>query len=170
MKYILDFDRTLFDTELLYEAFARDGIDRNILEPVIWESYQAKDYLYSDTLPFLNQHDPSDLIILSAYGTKYGPQVRQYQQGKVEQKPITDLVSQIHFVEHDKATMMQTIAASCNPDDQLVFVDDLIEHCVAVQTAIPNCQCYLIQRNNATQSLPDGITVIQSLTQLVSDK
>ena len=166
MKYILDFDRTLFHTELLYEALDRDGVDRTILVPAIWESYQAKDFLYPDTVPFFTQHNPDDLIILTAYGTKYGDQVRAYQQAKVEQAPILDLVSQIHFVEHDKVTIMQTIATTYGPDEPLVFVDDLLEHCLAVKAAVPDCQCYLIQRTSSPITPPTGITVIQNLTEL----
>jgi len=166
MKYILDFDRTLFDTELLYQRFARDDVDKNVLVPAIWESYQAKDFLYPDTVPFLTQHDPGDLIILTAYGTKYGDQVCEYQQAKVEQTPILDLVSQIHFVEHDKAAIMQTIATTYGPSEPLVFVDDLLEHCLAVKAAVPDCQCYLIQRTSSPITPTADITIITDLTQL----
>jgi len=166
MKYILDFDRTLFDTERLYAAFANDGVDRNILVPDIWQSYQAKDFLYDDALEFLQSHTPDDLIILTAYGTKYGDQVKQYQQAKVAQEPVLSLVKQIYYVESDKVAQMQVIRAQFDLAEQLVFADDLLDHCVAVQSCIPNCTSLWVRRTDDQPAPPTDIKAISSLSEL----
>ena len=166
MKYVLDFDRTLFDTEALYAAFVRDGVDYTQLSPDMLQGYQAADFLYPDTVPFLQQHQPSDVMILTAYNTAYGAQARAFQQAKVEQVPIRDLVSDIHYVEQDKAQSMRTIAADCVAGEQLVFVDDLLEHCASVKAAVPHCHCFLMQRQASSLTPPPGISIISSLHQI----
>lgn len=166
MKYILDYDRTLFDTQALYDALDRDGVGRRTVTPAIWQDYQVADFLYPDTVPFLQRHQPSDLIILTAYNPAYGPEAKAYQVTKVEQSPVIDLVSQIHYVPGDKGQTARQIVADHDSDQAFVFVDDVLQHCQAVQAAVPACRCFLMQRQPSDVSPSPGITAISSLDEL----
>jgi hypothetical protein len=169
MKYILDFDRTLFDTDAFVAATQRDGLtSTEYISPDIWHSYTVEDFLYPEVLQWLHTKNKADVRILTAITPKQGFEAAEYQKAKVEQEPIINLVKHIYYVESDKATMMQTIATTGDPDEQLIFVDDLLEHCIAVQAAVPNCTCFLMQRTNSSSAPPPptSIRVIQSLADL----
>ncbi len=170
MKYILDFDQTLFDTNLLKSHFERDGIDYSNLSPLLLQNYPTANYLFEDVEPFLSCRPKEDIIILTAFGReKYGEGVVAYQKYKVEQEPINSLVGEVVYVEGDKGEAAAEIASQFPPHEPVIFVDDLLVQCKSVATALPNSTCCLIVRdpsNFDSTSIPDHIYLIFSLAEL----
>lgn len=172
MKYILDFDRTLFNTDELYTHFQTDGLSMTTFIPEVWDTYTAQDYLYPDVVPFLASKQASDIFILTALGDKYGDKILEYQTAKIEQEPIRSLVQEVVYVVHEKDAAAAKIAKQYAPQETIVFVDDLLAHCVAVKKALPHSHCFLMQRDSTAipvelEDLP--ITLVHTLKE-VDDK
>lgn len=155
MKYILDFDRTLFDTESFYRASEAAGFHPEALDVAVWQQLQVTDFIYSDALTFLKQQQPKDVVILTATSEyKYGPAVTAYQKAKVEQEPVNTLVSEVVYVDLDKGPAIQSIAAHWEEDEPVVFVDDLLANCLAAVEVLPGCRSFVMTRGSQLPNHP----------------
>jgi len=172
MKYILDFDRTLFDTDKLIIQFRAADFDLHNLFPEMLDQFQSKQFLYDDVLPFLSSKKPADIFILTALGNTYGKKILEFQTAKVEQEPIRSLVNRVTYVMEDKGQPAADIVSQFPPQESVVFIDDLLKNCLAVKVAVPHVHCFLILRNclstakTVKAAAKAGIEVIYTLTEL----
>ena len=169
MKYILDFDRTLFDTNALLQKLQAAAVDLTHLGPEHLSGMNMADFLYADTVLFLQSKQPKDIAILTALGASYGDKIREFQTAKVEQEPIISLVDQVVYVEHEKGGRAAEIVRQWPVGEPVVFVDDLLENCLSVQAAVPSVHCFLLRRENAvTQDVfaVSGVTLVQNLSEV----
>lgn len=169
MKYILDFDRTLFDTDKFVQQLELDKVDYTVLVPELLDNYTIADYLYDDVLPFLQSKNKEDVIFLTALGSTYGPRILEYQKAKIEQEPIISLVGKIVYVDSEKGPAAAKIAEQFLPGESVVFVDDLIEQCLSVQQAVPQARCFVMVRRSDKylgESSAQGLPIVRSLPEV----
>jgi len=169
MKYLLDFDRTLFDTNALVQRLTAAAVDQTQLAPKHLRGMVMKDFLFTDSVPFLQNKKSKDITILTALGTSYGDKILEFQTAKVEQEPIVSLVNEVVYVVSDKGAKAAELVSRWPEKEVIVFIDDLLENCLSVHVAVPRAHCFLIRRENeAPQDILDlsGITLVQSLAEV----
>ena len=168
MKYILDFDRTLFDTDLFIVQLKSDGYSYDALVPEMLDGYLIEKFLYRDVVSFLKDKSKFDVTILTALGSLlYGDRVSEYQKVKVEQEPILSLVGNFIYVEDVKGEAAGEIAAQFHPRDPVVFVDDLLSQCLSVKQRLPQSHCFLMVRSGSLpEDLPAGIIAVSTLAEV----
>lgn len=147
MKYILDFDRTLFDADALLADLEKDQVDFSQLGPEVLEGRPSEQYLYPDALEFLRTKNREDVYILTALSTRYGDRILEFQKAKVEQEPILSLVQEMKYTEREKGDPARDIAKQFSQSDTVVFVDDVLANCLAVKAALPKVKCFLLVRD-----------------------
>jgi hypothetical protein len=166
MKLFLDFDHTLFDCDRFIADISQVGDLTEYIMPATWEHYDARTYLFPDTLDWLRSKNRSDLHIVTAITSGYGEQAGLYQRAKVKSSGVVELVQSVVYVEDDKgAAVLRMVADSL--DEVIVFVDDRIEHCLSVKAAVPQSVCCLMVRDPATigtVSTVQGMYVVHCLT------
>ena len=137
MKYILDFDYTLYDTDLFSqtaEPFKQRDESGQWVTPRIWDILDASDFFYNDTLTFLSALHPSDVTILTAWTPSLGPESYEFQKSKVERSGIQDLVGTIVYMEGDKGPYVRDLYRN----EKTVFVDDRLDHLQSAKKYCPN--------------------------------
>ncbi len=138
MKYILDFDRTLFNSPSFVKRVEMDGRRDVLITPQVWQTYKVQDFLYDDVLTWFNNKDKDNLYILTAISPQLGNQSEAFQREKLRSSGFGNLVSGIHFVVGEKGEKAA---------EMTVFVDDKIEQCLSVKNYLPNSFCFLMVRN-----------------------
>ena len=159
MLYLLDFDRTLFAVESLYAALAARGWDELVGTHESLERVPIADYVYEDVAPFLAAHGTESIILSSASG-RSGEWETAYQRAKIDASGVAAQVREVCVVPGDKAAAAAEIAQRFPPDTPMCFVDDRIEHCLAVQAALPQATCCLMVRD---PSVIGPVTSVQGM-------
>lgn len=147
MKYLLDFDRTLFDTEAFIQTYERSGASTELVSPEIWEEFSAADFLYAEVRQFFQSKSATDIYIVTMFTKQYGEKSYDYQKAKVEQEPILSWVEQIEYVDGLKGERAAEIAKQFPPYEPIIFVDDRIEQCLSVKKHVPTSHCFLLVRD-----------------------
>lgn len=147
MKYIIDFDHTLFDANAFIEKVEIDGRSDILYTPAIWKYYDVKDFLYSDVIGWLGSKIRSDLHILTAITPSKGEYSNEFQKVKLQNDVIAKMVNSISFVIGEKGESVASIAEQFPPQEQIVFIDDRIEQCLSVQAVSPEVTCCLMVRD-----------------------
>ena len=167
MKYILDFDRVLFDVGSYKKILDSRGIRDLEFEPSVWDTLTVRDFLYDDVIPFLSSIARNDLIIISAMTPRYGPHVREYQKRKLIDVHLEEYVSEVVVMEGDKAPYV------CKYADTFpaVFVDDKLSHLESSLKSCPSIQCVQMIRPNISPedelvSSREDIPTIEGLVEL----
>lgn len=150
MKYILDFDHTLLDTDAFVNQVTVDEKLKDLIIPEIWKQYNVHNFLYEDVLEWLKSKTPQNLHILTAWTPDLGLQAEAFQREKILSGKFDKLVSSITFVVGEKGKAAAEIASQFPPREPIVFVDDRIEQCLSVKKSIPRAICCLMIRNHST--------------------
>jgi hypothetical protein len=160
MLYILDFDHTLFDTDRFKSDAMRRGGNEDWVRPAIWDQFDATQYLYSDTLPFLESVGVENAIILTAMSPHLGPQTREFQKMKLERSGVRPYVKDIIFMEGDKGSYVADLCAHT----QATFVDDTLDHLRSVQTLCPEVSLvHMVRTGSRTLPNNDAIPMCTAL-------
>jgi len=163
MRYILDFDRTLFSTERFVSAAMLDEQDGSRLTASIWDTYDASSFLYDDTIPFLESLTPAQVIILTAWSERFGPQVYDFQTAKVERSGVAKYVSQVVLVSGDKGPHIGKLLTS----EPTVFVDDKIAQLLSAKEHCPELTVVqMIRPSVSGLATHPSVPVITSLKEL----
>ncbi len=158
MKYFLDFDRTLFDTDAFVVQVEDDEKTDLLSTPQAWQHYQSVPFLFHDAIHFLKDKNPSDITIVTAVTEVAGKDAHGFQKAKVEQSPITEHVGNFVYVVGEKGEIMKELTANIPTDETIVFIDDKIEQCLSVKQLVPHCHCFLMVRNPADSGAVEGVT------------
>lgn len=166
MKYILDFDHTLLDTDAFVARVDQDDRRPILITPGIWQHYDVRSFLYTDVLDWLQSKPKESLHILTAMTPELGPLSCEFQKTKLRSGAFDSLVASTTFMIGEKGEAAAEIAAQFSPHETIVFVDDKLEQCLSVQAALPQAICCLIVRDVSqavsTPSAP-GIHVVHTL-------
>jgi len=141
--YILDFDRTMFDTEAFYEATAGHA---NMFTPRIWDEFLADDFIYPDVAAFVARATGARFTIVSASADKYGSEAVAYQERKVRSSWLGTRADGVHIVPGLKGEM---VASLVHPNETTVFIDDSILQLNDVSKQVPGVTCLQIVRPTA---------------------
>jgi hypothetical protein len=166
MKFLLDFDRTLFDTDAFIAQVERDGRSDRLITPDIWQEYDVREFLYDDVLPWLATQPRESLHILTAITPTAGAEADAFQREKLRSGGFAELVASVTFVVGEKGEVAGEIASQFPPPEPIIFIDDRIEQCLSVQRALPEAHCCLMVREPAvigSVAMVRGMTVVHSL-------
>jgi hypothetical protein len=137
MKYILDFDHTLYETARFKEdARAYDALE-TWATPAIWDSLDERSYFYNDTIPFLLTLNRCDVVILTAVSPELGVHARAFQEAKLKKSGIAPFVHEILFMEGDKGPYVEQLYEGTPTvflDDTLAHLESAKAHCPGVYT------------------------------------
>ena len=165
MKYILDFDRTLFDTDAFKAQVAKDNKTDSLLTPAIWQEYSAQDFLYDDVLQWLPRKSRESLVILTAMSPEAGPSANEFQKAKLASSGLADLVSEVIFMVGDKGKYVSDIAAL----QPACFIDDVLSHHQSVQKYTPHVTSLLMDRvveATARKPVDSNIHLVRNLAEV----
>ena len=168
MKYLLDFDHTMFDTSAFVADARSRGLDDVLVTPRIWDELSVKDYIYRDTMDWLALQQKENVSIVSAYTPSLGPEAEAMQRGKFAQGDFEDLVDEIVVMEGDKAPYV------CPYTNQgtVIFIDDRLDHLESVKNLCPKVICIQMWRGDdahesvAGKSQRDDIPVAKDFTEV----
>lgn len=163
MKYILDFDLTLFDSHKYLEASVPYQADGTWVTPAIWDILNASEFLYDDVLPFLEAVGKENVHILTAMSPHLGPLAREFQKEKLARCGLAEHVAGVTFMEGDKGSYI----ASLYDGGPTTFVDDKIEHLHSSHEHCPAVQVVqMVRQGSRTVPNEEGMLIIQTLHEL----
>lgn len=169
MIFALDFDRTLFMTDAHTRALREVKRDAPIGTPQVLDVVDVRPFLYDDVRSFFDATHGSKKYIVSAV-TWYGPTSEQYQEEKIRRSGVTALVDGVLLTNDSKIAALTELSMRF-PDEILVFVDDLVDHLVAVQAVLPRVHCIHMSRDGAEQkstvAVPEHMITVHTLTELL---
>ena len=167
MRYILDFDRTLLDTDKLKLAQLQQfGVDKiGTLESL--KNINIADFLFPDSIDFLKTHEKKDIsIVSSCLGITKMWDVN-YQKEKVKLSGVANYVNIVHVVADAKNSIVQSIYDG----SPTVFVDDMSLHLLNAKEVLPELRIVQIARVGALRATHkeknvEKITTIENLNEL----
>ena len=139
MKYLLDFDGVLFDTQTLKEIMVGLHIEESLRSATLFEdiviadpTFDIRSLLFDDAHRFLQGH-AQDCRVVSSYVSSnphnnqdVGIQ-REYQETKIQLSGVSDLVGKehVHVVGISKRDALRTLKQECDEANEMcVFIDD----------------------------------------------
>ena len=152
MKYVLDFDRVIFDVWKYQQAVQEKQLDHLSYTPEMWDTLAVTDFLYADALSFIESKDSRDVVILSAATPSYGPRAVAFQHRKLERSGLKGTVEEIIVMQGAKGEVLKEQYGN----ELFVFVDDKLEQLLSAQEQCANARC--IQLVRAGQQ-PEGTSV-----------
>jgi hypothetical protein len=167
MKYLVDFDRTLFDFEALKAQVTSDEKHDLVGMVEFWEHYTATDFLFPDVLSWLEDKGKDAVHVLTAFSPYLGAEAEAYQREKIHSGGFNELVGAITVMEGEKGLAAAKIAERFLPHEPIVFIDDWDEQCASVKKYLPQAHCFLISRYGVVpEVVPAGVTVVSSLREV----
>ncbi|MBP6924267.1 MAG: hypothetical protein KBB78_01740 [Candidatus Pacebacteria bacterium] len=167
MKYLLDFDHTLMDTEALKTQAFNDGSMALVGTVDFWKHHNVMDFLFSDVREWIMSKPKESLHILTAFKPSQGPNACAFQETKIASGGFSQLVSSVTVMEGEKGRYAVKIAKQFSPLSRIVFIDDRPDQCASVKSHLPDAHCFLMVRYNVCPSnIPDGVTPVYSLAEV----
>lgn len=134
MKYILDFDHTLFNTSLFGQKASAYEERGTKITSAIWDIFDATSFLYDDTLDFLKKVGKDNVVILTAIKPSLGVHAREFQETKLEKSGVRTFVDDIIFMEGEKGSYVKDLYANV----PTLFLDDTLEQLQSVRRVCPD--------------------------------
>lgn len=133
MRYILDLDHTLLQTERFITDVMRDGRLDTLITPGIWEHYDPRAYLFPDVLPWLAERSPEELVLLTMYTPRLGGEARAFQEEKVRRLGFFEQFGTVRVMDGEKGPHVAELAG----EEPAVFVDDSPVHLQSAREHAP---------------------------------
>jgi FMN phosphatase YigB (HAD superfamily) len=139
MKYILDFDGVLFDTQTLKDKMSDLGIEESLRSVSLFEDIKAADpdfdsakLLFTDAHEFLEEHKTDCKVVSSFVSTnpmnnQDESVQREYQETKIRLCGVAAMVGEenVHVVGISKRDALETLKKECDEkDEECLFIDD----------------------------------------------
>jgi FMN phosphatase YigB (HAD superfamily) len=159
----LDFDRTLFDTELFYNWLGED-VDTRITALLIGTTTPPdwKTMLYPETIEFLQTAKKDFHLVVLTFST-----VQKLQEMKLRDSGVLALVDDVIITDGDKGAAAKSyidkkgIRLRAN-----VFVDDKEGMLREMHTRNPEVRLFLIERNRVERTLGEAVSLGQRISSL----
>ena len=157
IKYILDFDGVLFDTEALKQKLKEQKVsqlyrDVSSLQKIEDNSFTLKSLVFPDAFDFLREHGKDCVIVSSAssicasYNTNLEKQ-REFQYKKIKLSGVDTLVQDVYIVNEDKRDILKKLQEVYT--GHLIFLDDRQTY---IQQALSvGIEGVLLQRESQSQ-------------------
>jgi FMN phosphatase YigB (HAD superfamily) len=167
----LDFDRTLCDTDAQLAQVGILRIQHLIGNPELTRRLGITQFLYDDTLPFLQAHQSHVLYIVSAVTHSYGERATEYQRDRIKRSGVEEYVREILLTGDSKVAALEGLLARY-PGERLVFVDDRSDVLTDVYIHFNDVTCVHMARGGAQRMsdtpIPPGVPTISTLAELTS--
>lgn len=139
MKYFLDFDGVLFDTQTLKDKMSALGIEESLRSASLFEDIKAANpgfdimqLLFEDARTFLNEYKTNCKVISSFVSTnpmnnQDESVQREYQETKIRLCGVEAMVGKenVHVVGISKRDALSALKKECEKsNDECVFIDD----------------------------------------------
>lgn len=139
MKYFLDFDGVLFDTQALKNKMSEQGIEESLRSASLFDGIKKNDpgfdiagFVFKDAEAFLEAHAPDCRIVSSFVSSNpmnnQDERVqREYQETKIRLCGISRIVGEenVHVVGISKREALALLKKECEDrNEACVFVDD----------------------------------------------
>lgn len=178
MRFFLDFDGVIFDTQALKEKMASLGIaegERSEETLRLVEerdpSFSLRELVFSDAAAFLDaNHGHCDII--SSY-VSTNPDARAdaadacaYQALKIRLSGVTGLLGEerVHVVGERKREMLSELARICAAEEEdCIFVDDRLAH--IEEARLLGIRALLMDRTGAFEHVPERIRSFAELAE-----
>jgi hypothetical protein len=144
MKYILDFDGVIFNTQVLKDAMASLGIDESLRTKDTFDEikrsmpdFDASSLVFSDARLFLEKNAEHCEVVSSflRHGSDISVQAedvqRTFQENKIQRAGIVDLLGKehIHVVGKSKKEMLLALKTRFDGEGSIcIFIDDRQEY------------------------------------------
>lgn len=173
MIIALDFDRTLFDTDRDLALIRERGLEAKIGDPVVHTLVDPAPFLYDDVIPFFAKLSNTQVpFVVSAVTERYGPRSQAYQRDKIVRAGVAAIVHDVILTGESKVDALGKLVAAY-PREEIVFVDDLADHLVAVRDALPRVHCIHMERagakRNSTILVPNDMKTVHTLFELLQE-
>ena len=142
MTIILDFDRTLFDTN----RFRRALPVVYFIKVIFWRKSWLKRFVFDDTIPFLEAHAHTTLILMT-----YG--LEKYQQAKISGSGLTTYFKKVIVTKGLKGKEIRGLLHNENYQDPIVFVDDRLYQ---LESVLEECPEVLVIRMRRPEQPDSG--------------
>lgn len=163
MKYIFDFDHTLYCTEKFVEAAEPYKANGEWLTPRVWDLLDASTFFYDDTIDFLKAQKPKDITILTAWTPTLGDKSFDFQRVKIEKSGVSEYVGEIIIMEGDKGPHVKSIYDGT----PTVFIDDRIDHLLSSREHCPEVMVIQMVRDDAGMLPGDpSVPVVSALNEI----
>lgn len=165
MRYILDVDHTLLDTERFVADVARDGRSEILVTPSIWEYYEPRDYLFPDVFDWLRAREREQVAILTACTPALGPLAREFQREKIRCACLDEFAAAVVVMEGEKGPYVHELAGG----EAAVFLDDSLVHLRSARREAPQVRCVQMHRPEydwVERSADPEIPVVGALAEL----
>ena len=162
MKYLLDFDRTVFDMEGLYLAIEQNNPGVDLGTTASLEGIDLEQFLFADAVQFFSTHAKTDIEIVSSGFGLTGQWEVEYQTKKIALSGVAKYVNNVHVVPDSKISTIKRIARE---SDEITYVDDHPENVAnAVQHISGLVVVYLDRSGQSTEIA--GARTISTLSEL----
>jgi hypothetical protein len=156
MKYLLDFDRTVFDMEGLYQAIETYNPDAELGTVASLQGIDLQQFLFNDALEFFATHDQLDIDIVSSGFGLTGQWEVAYQIKKIELSGVGSYVRTVHVVPDSKISTIKRLAREL---EEVVYVDDHPEHVASAVQHIPGLCVVHIDRSGTQPDIPGSFSI-----------
>jgi len=158
MKFILDFDRVIFDMDALYTEISHTNPTAKLGTIESLDGIALHKFLFPDAVDFFVQHQKETIEVVSSCFGKTGTWDLEYQREKVKRSGVAQFVHTVQVVEKDKVTVLRNVPKT----ERTVFVDDHPENAQAVAEALPQITVLYLDRTGENKT-PANTTRITSL-------
>jgi len=169
MKYFLDFDRTLFDVETLYLELEKTKQRHLAGTQASFQCVSFPELVFSDVADFLRTKNLEDIFIVSSTLGLSAQWDEQYQRQKITEAGMDTKVNKVFVLSGDKTKIIKEAIGQFPESEQVIFIDDRIEHCLSVKQALPDSYCFLITRGESageSDGYLQGIPVVHTLAEV----
>ena len=161
MKFILDFDRVIFDMDSLYTEIASTNPAAELGTIESLNSITLADFIFPDALDFFTQHPKETIEVVSSCFGKTGTWDLEYQREKVKRSGVANFVRAVHVVEKDKVAVLASLVSNT----PACFIDDHTENASTVAAAFPDMNVLYLDRTGENKT-PANTTRITSLAEV----
>ncbi len=144
MQYLLDFDRTVFDMEGLYEQISIVNPEAELGTEASLAGIDLEALLFPDAVTFFSTHPKDSITVVSSGYGLTGQWDTAYQAAKIQLSNIQQYVGSINVVADSKIATIKRLAREY---EDVVYVDDHPENVQDARTHIPGIHVVYINRS-----------------------
>ena len=142
MKYILDFDRVIFDADAYRASLESQGLAHLFTDPRACDAVSVRTHVYPDALQFLRSCEPQAVTIISVMSPHRGPHARAYQKRKLEESGVHAFVREAILMEGEKGLYVKRVYDG----SPTIFIDDTLAQLYSARQHCPGVRCVQMVR------------------------
>lgn len=173
MRYILDFDRVLFDTDSFSQRLKLEGLGemergRQLVDMVEEKGIKWSEYVFDEVFAFLSEHGDESVILSSFVSRVRGDndateaELEFFQTEKITRSGVAKPVSKVVVLAEEKLSELGKLF-----QPGAVFIDDEFKHIQAAQK-IGYRVVWKRTKHNEMLPVSDDIASVNSFEEFVA--